>query len=298
MSVRAWLAVVSLFVSAAGLAGDEVRPSVTASPVTRFPAPELANPTTLLWYTHPATTWDDALPVGNGRLGAMVFGKTDEEGSGSTRTPTGPVGRIPRPSRAAPRAARDSAADLRRRLHRCPPAFGRSLMGRPVEQQKYQSLAARTHAGRGRAVTMAEYRHELDLDTAIVSTTYHRSGAASRREVFVTPVDQVIVVRLTANEPGRISIPRAAARGSATRLIPTMRPTTSRWTATGGAVSSCAASRRTTSASRAGCATCRGSKAVPDGGDMASGRRRSSSGAPTRSPARRGGHQLRRASRT
>ena len=37
------------------------------------------NPTTLLWYAHPAEKWDDALPVGNGRLGAMVFGKTDEE---------------------------------------------------------------------------------------------------------------------------------------------------------------------------------------------------------------------------
>jgi len=37
------------------------------------------NPTTCLWYTHPAGKWEDALPVGTGRLGAMVFGKTDEE---------------------------------------------------------------------------------------------------------------------------------------------------------------------------------------------------------------------------
>ena len=42
-------------------------------------APALADSTTLLFYTHPADKWENALPVGNGRLGAMVFGKTDEE---------------------------------------------------------------------------------------------------------------------------------------------------------------------------------------------------------------------------
>ena len=37
------------------------------------------DPSLLLWYTNPASKWEEALPVGNGRLGAMVFGKTDEE---------------------------------------------------------------------------------------------------------------------------------------------------------------------------------------------------------------------------
>src|SRR5512141_2678332 len=46
---------------------------------TAQPDPAAINPTTVLWYRHPADKWENALPVGNGRLGAMVFGKTDEE---------------------------------------------------------------------------------------------------------------------------------------------------------------------------------------------------------------------------
>ena len=42
-------------------------------------ARDVPDPTTVLWYAHPAEKWENALPVGNGRLGAMVFGKTDEE---------------------------------------------------------------------------------------------------------------------------------------------------------------------------------------------------------------------------
>jgi len=77
-------------------------------------------------------------------------------------------------------------------------------MGYPVEQMKYQSL--------GRLVLrfpskepVTDYRHELDLDTAVVRTTYVQGGVRFTREVFSSPVDQVIVVRLTADRPGRIS---------------------------------------------------------------------------------------------
>src|SRR5512140_373424 len=42
------------------------------------PGPDF-DPARVLWYTHPADKWENALPVGNGRLGAMVFGRTDEE---------------------------------------------------------------------------------------------------------------------------------------------------------------------------------------------------------------------------
>ena len=47
------------------------------APRTAPPPP--ADPAKLLWYTHPADKWENALPVGNGRLGAMVFGRTSEE---------------------------------------------------------------------------------------------------------------------------------------------------------------------------------------------------------------------------
>ena len=51
----------------------------TVGPDYTDPDHRKVDPTTLLWYRQPADKWENALPVGNGRLGAMVFGKTDEE---------------------------------------------------------------------------------------------------------------------------------------------------------------------------------------------------------------------------
>ncbi len=164
------------------------------------------NPSTTVWRAQPAQKWDDALPVGNGRLGAMVFGKTDAEriqinedtywtgGPYSTVTPGG--------SLALPEIRKLIFDGDLRRAHRL---FGRHLMGQPIEQQKYQSLGnlvLRFSEGG----TVADYRHALDLDTAVATTTYTQDGARFTREVFVTPVDQVIVVRLTSDRPGRISL--------------------------------------------------------------------------------------------
>ena len=211
MRVRGWLAVVSLCI-AAGLARGEAREQ-GAAPVPRSPAPPIANPTTLLWYTHPAMTWDDALPVGNGRLGGMVFGKVDSEEIGlneDTYWSGGPYSTTVKGAHAMlPEVQRLIFAGDFIGAHR---VFGRSLLGRPVEQQKYQSLGslALDSAESGDIVA---YRHELDLDTAIVTTTFQRNGASFRRDVFVSPIAQVLVIRLTADRPGRVGF-RAQLRGA------------------------------------------------------------------------------------
>jgi len=183
-------------------AGPEVAAAAQAAPASPWPS----NPSTVVWRARPATKWDDALPVGNGRLGAMVFGGTDEERiqiNEETYWTGGPYSTTTRGGAAA-------LPEIRRlifdgdliRAHRL---FGRHLMGQPVEQQKYQSLGNLVlRLPEGGAVS--EYRHALDLDTAIATTTYAQGGARFTREVFVTPVDQVIVVRLTSDQPGRISL--------------------------------------------------------------------------------------------
>ncbi len=164
------------------------------------------NPSTLVWRARPAEKWDDALPVGNGRLGAMVFGKTDEERiqiNEDTYWTGGPYSTAARGGPAALPEIRKLIFDGDLiRAHRL---FGRYLMGRPMEQQKYQSLGNLViRLSESGAVT--DYRHALDLDTAIATTTYTQGGAHFTREVFVTPVDQVIIVRLTSDRPGRISL--------------------------------------------------------------------------------------------
>ncbi|HEX4440117.1 MAG TPA: glycoside hydrolase family 95 protein [Thermoanaerobaculia bacterium] len=181
-----------------------------ARPASAAPDSALA-----LWYAHPAAKWQNALPVGNGRLGALVFGRTDEEQipiNEDTYWTGGPY------STAVEGASRD-LPEIRRLIfdgqlvhaHRL---FGRSLMGYPVEQQKYQSLGALvlTFPPPGE-IRPGSYRHELDLDTGIASTSYEAGGVRYRREVFVSAVDQVIAIRLTASAPGSVSF-SAQLRGA------------------------------------------------------------------------------------
>jgi alpha-L-fucosidase 2 len=202
--VLVWLAAAPAL-AAPAREGEAAPPPVAAT--------RAGDPTTLLWYTHPAEKWDDALAVGNGRLGALVFGKTDEEEipinedtywSGGPYTTT-----VAGAHRALPEIQRLVFDGALVPAHR---AFGRHLMGYPVEQQKYQSLGSVWLRFPG-AGEVSGYRRELDLDTAIATTRYERGGVAFTREVFVSPVDQVIVVRLLASQPGRIAL-RVQLRGA------------------------------------------------------------------------------------
>jgi alpha-L-fucosidase 2 len=178
---------------------------LTAAAAAALAGPAPPPSATVLWYTHPAEKWENALPVGNGRLGAMVFGRADEEiiqlnedtyWSGGPYSTTVAGG-----YKALPEIRRLLFDGQLIQAHRL---FGRHLMGYPVEQQKYQSLGnlVLTFPAGG---SQTGYRHELDLDTAVATTTYERDGTRYRREVFSSPVDQVIVVRLTAEPPGRLS---------------------------------------------------------------------------------------------
>ncbi len=164
-----------------------------------------AESSTVLFYQHPAARWEDAFPVGNGRLGAMVFGATGEEQiqlNESTYWSGGPYSTVVKGGRdALPEIQRLIFEGQYRKAH---VLFGRRLMGYPVEQQKYQALA-NLLLSLPSGGDVSEYRHQLDLDTAVVTTTYMQGGVRFVRQVFASPVHQVVVVRLTADRPGRVS---------------------------------------------------------------------------------------------
>jgi len=172
-----------------------------------------SDPSTVLWYSHPADKWENALPVGNGRLGAMVFGRTDEETiqlNEDTYWSGGPYSTVVKGgAKVLPEIQKLVFEGDYKMAHIL---FGRSLMGYPVEQMKYQSLGElvlRFPAGK----VVTDYRHELDLDAAVARTTYTRDGVRFTREVFSSPVDQVIVVRLAADRPGQVTF-KAQLRGA------------------------------------------------------------------------------------
>jgi alpha-L-fucosidase 2 len=158
----------------------------------------------LLWYRQPATQWGAALPLGNGRLGAMVFGGTARERIGlneDTLWSGGPY----EPSTEVSRQTRDQIKALMfAGKFREAQGLDNKLQGSPNSQASYQTIGEiqLTFPGYEKATN---YRRQLELDTAIATVTYKLDGVSFRREVFVSPVDQVVVVHLTADKPGRVT---------------------------------------------------------------------------------------------
>ena len=162
-----------------------------------------AGPLTL-WYTDPAGEWVQALPVGNGRLGAMVFGGFPKERiqlneetlwDGYPRDTTNPkaLEALPKVRKLLFEDKNEAATAL----------AGKTMMGVPERIKSYQSLGD-LFLTMPTTRNVADYRRELDLDTGIATTSYRMNGVRYQREVFASAPDQVIVVRLTADKPGAI----------------------------------------------------------------------------------------------
>jgi len=163
------------------------------------------NPSTLLWYDQPARKWEEALPVGNGRLGAMVFGKNKEERiqlNEETYWSGGPYSTVVKGGYQYLKEIQQKVFDGK--FLEAHNLFGRQLMGYPVEQQKYQSLG-NLHLFFKNQDSVTAYKRWLDLATGIAGVSYESEGIRYQRETFASAPGQVIVVRLTASKPGSIS---------------------------------------------------------------------------------------------
>src|SRR5262245_2469175 len=156
----------------------------------------------ILWYRQPARLWVEALPVGNGRLGAMVFGgvaterlqlNEDTLWSGGPRDWDNPRAREALPEVRRLLAAGDYvAAD----------GLCREMQG--PYTQSYQPLGdLLLHFDS--AGEPVDYKRELDLRTAIATTRYRHDGVVFTREAFASAPDQVIVVRIAGDRPGQLN---------------------------------------------------------------------------------------------
>jgi len=153
----------------------------------------------VLWYKQPAAKWTDALPVGNGRLGAMVFGGVSEERVQLNEdTLWSGVG----PSEWNNPDARQHLPEVRRLV-----LDAKDYIAADNECKKMQGPYNQSYQPLGNLrLTMAhvgeptEYRRELDLDTAVARVSYRVGGARYTREVFVSAPDQVVAIRLTTDD--------------------------------------------------------------------------------------------------
>ena len=162
------------------------------------------DPATVLWYNQPASKWEEALPVGNGRLGAMVYGKYGEEiiqFNEDTYYTGGPYNSVVK-------GGYKHLPEIQKLIFNGEPIkahklFGRTMMGYPVEQMKYQSMA-NLHLFFGND-SVENYKRSLDLKTGIVTDTYAVNNVNYTKEVFASAIDQTIAIRITADKPGSIS---------------------------------------------------------------------------------------------
>ena len=172
----------------------------------------IAKDETKLWYKQPAANWNEALPIGSGRLAAMIFGGVETEKiqineetiwAGEYRGRINPL-------------AAENLPKVRQLLFDGKPVEAEALaestiIATPRRMPPYQPLGDLIINFEGQT-DITNYQRELDLNNAIARVTYKSGDASFTREVFSTAVDQVIAVRLTCDKPGLISFAATLTR--------------------------------------------------------------------------------------
>ncbi len=158
-----------------------------------------------LWYKQPAAVWTEALPVGNGRLGAMIFGRVEEELiqlNEASLWSGGPVKKNLNPTafpylaktrEALEKGQYDSAASLVKKMQG---NFSESFM--PMAD-----LLIKQDIGNG---TVIDYYRDLNIQDAVASTRFMVNDTKFTREIFVSAPSQVIVIKLTASKARQLNL--------------------------------------------------------------------------------------------
>jgi alpha-L-fucosidase 2 len=166
----------------------------------------------VLWYRQPAAQWVEALPLGNGRLGGMVFGGVESE---KIQLNEDTVWAGQKRDRINPEGAK-AIVEVRRllmagKVREAEALADKSIIAIPRRMPPYQPLGDLVIRF-SKQGDVSEYRRELDIDSGIARVAYTADGVRYTREVFASAVDQAIVVRLTSDKPGRISFAATLTR--------------------------------------------------------------------------------------
>ncbi|MBM3212027.1 glycoside hydrolase family 95 protein, partial [Candidatus Poribacteria bacterium] len=166
----------------------------------------------ILWYRQPSKDWNEALPVGNGRLGAMVFGNVNRERIQLNEETLwdGEPGDTNNPE------ALDALSEVRKLLfegknNEATELADKKMMGVPCRIKSYQTLSdiilEFPETGE-----ITNYRRELNLDTGIAKTTYSQCDIRYTREVFSTAIDQALIIRIECDKPGNLTFDASLTR--------------------------------------------------------------------------------------
>ena len=172
---------------------------------TVLPLLSIAQQGNKLWYKQPAKVWTEALPVGNGRLGAMVFGRVDKELiqlNEGTLWSGGPVKHNVNPN-AFSYLQQTREALLKEENYTKAAALTRKMQG--VYSESFEPLGDVTIEQKFMAATPTSYYRELDIQDAVTTTRFTIDGTEFTRQLFVSASDQVIVMHFIANITGQLN---------------------------------------------------------------------------------------------
>lgn len=158
-----------------------------------------------LWYDNPASIWNEALPLGNGRLGAMVFGdpaverlQLNEEtiwaGSPNSNAHSKSIKALPIVRKLIFEGKFDEAQDL----------ATQDIMSQTNDGMPYQTFGSVYISFPGHQ-KYSNYYRDLDISDASAKVKYTVNGVEFTREIITAFSDQVIAVKLSANKPGQIT---------------------------------------------------------------------------------------------
>ena len=161
----------------------------------------------LLWYSRPAEHWNSALPLGNGRIGAMVFGSPVNEEfqlNEETISKGSPYDNYPSTVLPNLQQIRDyvfaDRSDLAQALADSVMMFDRAKgKGAPYQPAGSLRIAFDDHEG------YTDYRRELDIAKAVSRVTYDVAGVTYTEEAFTSFTDQLLIIRYTASKPRRLN---------------------------------------------------------------------------------------------
>jgi alpha-L-fucosidase 2 len=165
----------------------------------------------LIWERRSAKVWEEAYPVGNGKLGAMIFGGVADERlqlnentvwDGEPLDPNNPEGlkALPEIQRLLFENKNNEAVKLAER----------TMMGKPAGVRSYQSLGELWFDTP--ELKAENYVRSLDLSTAVVTVGYTADGVKFTREYFASAIDNVIVVKISADKKRKINLRLALRR--------------------------------------------------------------------------------------
>lgn len=162
---------------------------------------------TKLWYTSPTGDWNEALPIGNGRLGAMIFGGVGEEHLQVNEDSVwygGPMNRNNPDAKKNLPKIREYI--MNGQIPEAEELMVNALSGTPQGQRPYQTLGDIHLYFSGFTGEVTDYRRELELADAVHTVTFRANGYAHRREIFATAADDVIVMHFETEDPAGMNL--------------------------------------------------------------------------------------------